>query len=384
MTRSVRGLVLLLCGTVWLAAQPVSDPAKRQRASELFAQGKRLEALPLLEELVRADPRDAAMLVALAASLVEHAATLPDQENAGKERIRARSLLDRAWELGDRSTLALNLSQLLKHLPEAGTIQFSDNPRVDQAMREGEAAFSRRQYDEARRSYARALDLEPANYSAALFIGNTYDRENAFGKSAEWYQRAIQLAPDVETAYRYYAVVLAKQGDMAQARTMLLHAAVAEPYNAMVWRELQAWAAINKTRIAQVYISVPPQKDETSAIWQPYRDVKARWQTGGAFQKHFPEEVQYRQSVPEEVEALTAVADGYLSSERAREARADPSLTLLLQLRQAGLIPAYVLFSVGGPGVARDYDGFRAKNRDKLEEYLDKFVVPHLTDGALR
>jgi Flp pilus assembly protein TadD len=367
-----------------LAAQAVSYQAQRQTASELFAQGKRLEALPLLEQLVRADPEDAATLVALAASLVEHAATLPDQEDAGRERLRARDLLNQAWELGDTSTLAMNLSQLLKQLPATGTIKFSDNPQVDQAMREGEAAFSRRQYDDARRNYARALDLEPANYSAALFIGNTYDRENEFGKTAEWYERAIQLAPNVETAYRYYADRLAKQGDMARARTMLIHAAVAEPYNRMVWRELHAWAALNQTRITQVYVGVPAEQNgEISAIWQPYREVKARWQTGGEFQKHFPEERQYRHSLPEEVEALTAAADGFLRRKREGAVRSDPSLDLLLQLSQTGLIPPYVLFSLGDPGIARDYDGFRAKNREKLEEYLDKFVVARPHGGTL-
>jgi tetratricopeptide (TPR) repeat protein len=172
----------------------VDYQAQRQKASELFAQGKRLEALPL-EELVKANPKDSAMLVALAASLVEHAATLPDPNEAGKERLRARGLLDRAWELGDTSSLALNLSELLKQLPSTGAIKFSDNPHVDQAMGEGEAAFSRRQFDEARQSYARALEPEPSNYSAALFIGNTYDRQNEFSKGAEWYERAIQLAP---------------------------------------------------------------------------------------------------------------------------------------------------------------------------------------------
>jgi hypothetical protein len=279
----------------------------------------------------------------------------------------------------------MNLSELLKQLPDAGTIKFSENPQVDQAMREGEAAFSRRQYDEARRSYMRALALEPANYSAALFIGNAYDRENEFGKSAEWYKRAIELAPNVETGYRYYADLLAKQGDMSQARTMLLHAAMAEPYNRIVWRELHAWAILNKTQIRQVFIGIPKeQNNEASVIWQPYRDVKSRWATSGEFQKHFPEERQYRLSLLEEVEALTAVADGFLGSDRARDTHADPSLTLLLQLRQADLISPYVLFSLGGPGIAHDYDSFRAQNRDKLEEYLDKFVVPHLSDRMPR
>jgi tetratricopeptide (TPR) repeat protein len=368
---------LLLCATACLTAQRASDQAQRQKASDLFAQGKRLEALPLLEELVKANPKDAAMLVALAASLVEHAATLSDQESAGQERLRARSLLDRAWELGDTSALAMNLSQLLKQLPGTGAIKFSDNPQVDQIMREGEAAFSRRQYDEARRHYERAVELEPANYSAALFIGNTYDRENQFSNGAEWYQRAIQLAPNVETAYRYYADMLAKQSDMAKARTMLIHAAVAEPYNRIVWRELHAWATLNKTQIAQVFIGVPPQsKSDNSAIWQPYWEVRARWQTAGEFHKHFPEEDQYRHSLPEEVEAFTAAAVGILSSSREGAPPSDPSLELLLKLHRAGLIAPYVLFSLGDVGIARDYDGFRAKNREELEEYLDKFVVP--------
>ena len=382
MTQPVRGPVVLLCGALWLIAQPVDYQAQRQKASELFAQGKRLEALPLLEELVKANPKDAAMLVALAASLVEHAATLPDQEGAGTERLRARDLLDRAWDMGDTSALAMNLSQLLKQLPATGTIKFSDNPQVERAMREGEADFSRRQYDEARQNYARALELEPANYSAALFIGNTYDRQNDFSKGAEWYEHAIELAPDVETAYRYYADMLAKRGDMAKARTMLIRAAVAEPYNRIVWRELNAWATLNQTRIKQVFIGVPAeQKGKVSAIWQPYWEVKVRWQTGGEFQKHFPEENQYRHSLPEEVEALTAAADRFQSRDLEGAVRSDSSLKLLLRLRQADLVTPYVLFSLGDSAIARDYDSFRAKNRKALEEYLDKFVVPP-TNGS--
>jgi tetratricopeptide (TPR) repeat protein len=377
MTRSVRGPLFFLCGALCLTAQPLDYRAQRQKASELFEQGRRLEALPLLEELVRANPKDAAMLVAFAASLVEHAATLPGQEEAGQERLRARDLLDRAWELGDTSALAMNLSQLLKQLPATGAIKFSDDAQVDRVMREGEAAFSRRQYEEARRNYARALELEPSNYSAALFIGNTYDRQQEFAKSAEWYERAIQLAPNVETAYRYYADMLAKQGDMAKARTMLIHAAVAEPYNRIVWRELNAWAALNKTRITQVLIGVPAeQAGEISAIWRPYWEVKARWQRGGEFHKHFPEENQYRHSLPEEVEALAATADRFLSSDREGAVQPNPSFDLLLKLRRAGMVPAYVLFSLGDSGIARDYDSFRAKNREALKEYLDKFVVP--------
>jgi tetratricopeptide (TPR) repeat protein len=334
-------------------------------AYALFEQGKRLEALPLFEELVKANPQDSASLVALAACLVDHAATLPDQTAGGRERLRARDLLDRAWELGNRSTLAMNLSQLLKQLPESGAVRYSDNPRVDEAMRAGEAAFSRRAFDEAIEHYGRALALEPGNYSAALFIGNTYDRQKDVAHAATWYERAIALDPNVETAYRYYADMMAKQGDMDKARTLLIQAAVAEPYNRVVWRELHAWAALNHTAIAAVLIGVPPE-------WREYWDVRARWRTGGAFNTHFPEEREYRHSLPEEAEALASAA------EHIERLRSDDSARLLLSLYQAHMIEPYVLFSLGDAGIAHDYDAFRASHRGSLEAYLDKYVVPRL------
>src|SRR6516164_5755004 len=71
-------------------AQGADERARRQRALELFQQGKRLEALPLLESLVQTNPRDDEMLVALAAALVDRAATLSDEAAAAKDRFRAR------------------------------------------------------------------------------------------------------------------------------------------------------------------------------------------------------------------------------------------------------------------------------------------------------
>jgi tetratricopeptide (TPR) repeat protein len=285
----------------------------------------------------------------------------------------------------------MNLMQLLRQLPASGAIKFSDDPRVEQAMRAGEAAFSRRDFAEALKNYAKALELEPANYSAALFTANTYDRQNEFKKGAEWYRRAIQLDPNVETAYRYYADMLAKEGAMGEARAMLILAAVAEPYNRIVWRELRAWATITGIRINEIYIGVPGEQklqqasdDQpspvVSAVWQAYHKVRATWQKGDEFKNRFPEEKAYRHSLPEETEALTAAAkvlEGMQGDKRTGELMAsNRTLGLLLDLHQAGLIEPYVLFSLGDAGIARDYAAYRARSRDKLEEYLNKFVVP--------
>src|SRR6516225_9129546 len=224
-------------------------------------------------------------------------------------------------------------------------------------MRAGEAAFSRRDFAEALKDYEKALELEPSNYAAVLFIGNTYHKQNQFAQGAEWYERAIRLDPNVETAYRYYADMLAKEGDMAKARKMLILAAVAEPYNKMVWRELHAWATLNNTHINQIYVGVPAprnlstadqQPPDVSTVWQAYREVRAKWQAGGQFKKRFPDEKEYRHSLPEESEALTATAEAL---EKMKADKKIPELvatnqpsSLLLKLRQAGMIEPYGRF----------------------------------------
>jgi tetratricopeptide (TPR) repeat protein len=401
-------LLLSLCGLPPLVFQAnaaqenaapatldASDQARRQAAVVLFGQGERLKALPLLEELVQKNPQDTELLVDLGATLIDHAATLTDQDAAAKERFRARDLVQKAWQLGNTSPLAENLRQLLRDLPANGAIRFSDNPAVEGAMDAGEAAFARRDFDKALTAYAKALELEPTNYSAALFTANTYDRKNDFARASQWYERTMQLDPDIETAFRYYADMLAKQGDMAKARSMLIHAAVAEPYNKIVWREIRAWALINNTAFNLVYLPIPlvAKDDSTQAAhpapgqppqqlvsaWRAYHSVIADWRKGGRFEKQFPQET-YRHSLLEESEALTAAAK-VLQTLRQDNSSAElvagnTVAGLLVKLHEAGLIDPYVLFSLGDDGIARDYKAYRTANRSKLEEYMDKFVMP--------
>ena len=383
---------LLLFACLPPAAQATADSAyqpTRERVLALFAEGKRLDALPLLEDLAQKNPQDSDVLVALAASLVEHAATLTAANQAAQERFRARDLLQKAWGLGNTSPLAENLRQLLQELPADGAVKFSDNPAVGQAMNAGEAAFARRDFDEALKNYAMALQLEPTNYSAVLFTANTYDKRNDFTKAAEWYERAAHMDPNIETAYRYYADMLAREGNMARARSLLIQAAVAEPYNKIVWREIRAWALINKTAFNLVYVGIPlpPKGDpansgpaDLSRAWRAYYSVKSDWKKGGRFSKQFPQEAEYRHSLPEESEALTAAAKVVEKlngdTKTVKLVTDDPTAGLLLKLYESGLIDPYVLFSLGDEDIAKDYLAYRASNRDKLETYMDQFVMP--------
>jgi hypothetical protein len=66
------------------------------------------------------------------------------------------------------------------------------------------------------------------------------------------------------------------------------------------------------------------------------------------------------------------------TNDGAQAVSADPIAPLLLRLYEAGLLDAYVLFSLGDDGIVKDYTAYRAQHRDKLDAYLDRFVMPQV------
>jgi hypothetical protein len=188
--------------------------------------------------------------------------------------------------------------------------------------------------------------------------------------------------------------MLTKNGEMDKARTKAIQAVVAEPYNPITWRGLQTWANANKVRLMPVHIQVPAgpagEKDgqvkitidgsessDSLAVWLVYSGTRINWRKE-EFKKHFPEEKEYRHSLPEESEALSVAASMAAGGPKKRKnvAPRDPDVALLLKLSEAKMLEPYVLLSVADEGIALDYDAYRQQTRGKLEEYLSEFIVP--------
>src|ERR1700734_2428624 len=228
--------------------------AERAKAVALVKQQSWLQALPLFEDLAKKTPNDVYVLECLAASLIARAVTLQDPDAAGKDRLRAKALLETARQLGDHSELSENLLDTLKNLAPNGQMKYAENADVDAAMKAGEAAFAKQDYDEAIKNYSHALELDPKSYGAALFVGDSYFAAKKFPQAGEWYDRASQLDPNRETAYRYHADMLTKQSDFGGARTLIIEAIIAEPYNNIPWRGLVAWANASHVQLQRVHI----------------------------------------------------------------------------------------------------------------------------------
>jgi tetratricopeptide (TPR) repeat protein len=389
-----------------LAAQGAQDDPERRRAFELFAKQNFAEALAPLEKLAARYPDDGQVLARFGLTLFMHTISESETPERRARRASARAALARATELGfdegvPKDLVGIILTQVKPDGSDApaAVSKFSSNAEADAAMRAGEAAFLKGDYDAALDAYARALALDPTVYDAPLFSGDVMLQKGQFDKAGEWYARAIKLDPDREQAYRYWGNALMKQSRHDEARDKYLEAVIAAPYDRYTWENgLFRWANAKSVHLGNPKIdvqqSVTPMKDNKMTItidpkaleksddgraaWMWYGMKRAAWTTNDyeKFRKEYPAEKAYRHSLREEAEALRAVAEAVRNQQKEGKVK-QPSvdLQLLVQLEEAGLLEAYVLFGRTDEGIARDYVEYRKANRDKLRRYLLEYLA---------
>jgi tetratricopeptide (TPR) repeat protein len=380
------------------AAPPTSGggqdyATERATALEMRRNSEFLKSLPLFEELYAKNQNDIPVLEGLTEALLARGVTQADPTLANKDRMRARDVIEHARSLGDHSQLVENLWESLKDVDEKSTVTYSAKAEADTAMKAGEAAFAKRDFDEAIKNYKRAIELDPSNYYATLFVGDSYFALKQFPAAGEWYTKAEVLDPNQDTAFRYHGDMLTKQGDLAGARSLLLQGIVASPYDPKTWRALVAWAKPAGVTLQRVHIEAgtsvtptdkganitfdPSQPAETGAIWIAYAGSRALWKD--KFKQTYPKEAQYRHSLAEEVEALTTaakVAEEQAGKKGSKALDSDANVQLLLKLYHADLLAPYVLLNGADQGISEDYVAYRAQNRAKLIQYLGEFVAP--------
>src|SRR5262245_54509707 len=332
-----RGPVLkaLLCFAA-LSALLLSRPARTfaqeqsayeadfKRAFELVKANKMLEAAPILEKLHEAKPDDAAVLELLAHAISVNVALEKDADKRKKELLRARSLAERANELGRNTQLIQLLLELISPEGEmAGIGGAGKSTPAEEALVEGEAAFSKGEMERAIEHYERALKLDPKLYEAPLFIGDAYKTTGKNDKAYESYARAVAIDPDRETAYRYWGNVLMRENKLKEAKEKLIEAVIAAPYTRVTWQFLGNWAERSRVQLVHPRIDIPTssvqrkddknisvfvnpsEKKDGSDAWMSYSIGRAAWMTELKFSKEFPNEKQYRHSLREESESLS-------------------------------------------------------------------------------
>ncbi len=388
-------ILFLLLSSFCLSSYAQTDTGLaelKQKVAELTKQTKYTEALPLLEKIVAAEPKNAEMVFQLGFALVAQANTTIETADKRALRVRARNAFIRAKELSVQEPV---VEALIQSLPPDGsdTSSFSQNFSANAIMVEAESLFGQGKLDEALVNYQKALTLDPKLYHAALFSGDVYMQRGDFAQASAWYEKAIAIDPTRETGYRYSATPLMKQGKTDAARERYIEAFITEPYNGFARAGLILWGQVTNTSLGHPQIEVPTNvtfdekgdaqinleanallggKDDGSFAWISYGATRSTWRKE-KFAKTFPGEKAYRHSLAEEAEALRSVIA--LATVDKKTKKLSPSLTQLQQLDTEGLLEAYILLARPDDGIVVDYPSYLKASREKLHRYVALHVI---------
>ena len=385
-------LLVVIVSAASATVLAVQDDPERQRAFALFNESKIAEALPLFEKLAVRYPEDREVLEPFGMLLISQAGSLKDAAARKEMRKRGREVLVKAQKLGANS--ALLKSMLESVTPDGDTDEtFSTKKEVDEAMREGEAAFMKADMKKAIEMYQKALLLDPNVYEAALFTGDVYYKTAEQKKAGEWFARAIAIDPDRETAYRYWGESLMKQGRATEAGEKFVEAYIAEPYSRLSRAAFVNWAQKLNVPIAHPEVQIPANvtpkegsnvtltldpsmfkkegKNPSDAAWLTYGLVRASW-TMSEFAKQYPKEKKYRHSLKEELAAFRS-AIRVLEEKKVKDP--DRSLQTIVKLEKEGLLEAFILLAMPDEGIAQDFPAYRKTNADNLRRYVKAYVL---------
>jgi hypothetical protein len=383
--------IFLSAGVASLAAQAPMDEAIK--ANQLFRDGKRLDALPLYEELAKAKPDEMLYQERLADCLSAAVMQTSDFATVRSLRSRERDAAKRAIELGDTAEYL----KIMANIDPDAPVEIATTSPGAALLKEGEKAFGAGDYATAMEKYVAAAESDPQLYEAALFAGDTAYTQQDLPTAAKWFARAIRIDPNRETAYRYWGDAMMRSGkDAEDAKEKYIDAVVAEPYNRLAWQGIRQWAQMRKAVVLAPKIERPagpavdPQKPNNinitinpdsldnkkhpgASAWMMYPLCRAGYR-GDKFTKEFPGEKEYRHSLAEEAGCLNLVVT-VIREQKVKRDKLDESLRNLVDLSDAGMIESFVLISAADEGIAKDYNNYRDQHRKLLHEYLARFVV---------
>ena len=363
------------------------------KADRLIHEGKRLEALPLYEELAKEHPGEWLYAERLADCLGAEALQTTDSAEAKALRTRQRDEAKRAVALGDPNAYV----QLMANADPDQPIEWKGAGNAGDLMQAAEKAFTAGDFATAMAGYVAAAAADPKLYEAPLYAGDTALRQKDLNTAATWFARAIAIDPDRETAYRYWGdAILQLGGEPVEAKSKFIDAVVAEPYNKLAWQGLRQWAQghgavlvapvidrpsgpiTDPAKPNNITITIDPsagkgKNDPNSAVWLGYTMARASYQME-AFKKDFPDEKSYRHTLREEDSSLTT-AIAVATESRIKRNKLNESVRTLIDLNDAGVLDCWILINGADRGVSEDYDAYRKEHRQLLHDYIAKYIV---------
>ena len=352
------------------------------QAQKLVRENKYLEALPLMEKLAPFNTKDAEFMAQYGIAVITNSIVLKTPEARKKELLRGLEILGKAKDLGTENVKALHL---LESYPEDDSFvdNFTDeNPKISEALREGESFFGRGEYDKAFTAYEKAHKIDPKNYEAMVFMGDSLYAQKKYAESEIWFAKAAELQPNREMAFRYWGDALLFQKRFAASLDKFAEAMIAEPFSRMTWDSFKRWSELSESEIGFIELSPPGNEpfgeiiidekllnsEDGTNNWQLYNDVRREQLRKNSINNS-------RHTLADEFIAWKKVAEAARDGiKTGKIKKPDGNLIRLIKVDDAGLLEPYLLLLRGQKDFQKDYIAYRAKNRAKMKKFIIEYM----------
>ena len=384
---------LSMCAAAWAQTPPETKTEAQldeeaKQADALYQNQQLFQALPLYEDLHARRPQRTFYTERLAMAWIAKGGTESTPEATAADNQHALELFKQAHAAGDNSDLAQIMLEKLTAAANASPAASGPLPEWRVSFNQAKQFFSKGDLKAAIGLYEKSWRQNPQFYSAPLFAGDAEFKMGHYDEASVWFARAIAIDPDVETAHRYWADSLYKQGKTSEAHRQYVEAFIAEPYVKAPRLDLRTWAQTNQMRYVPPPIMLPSGpttgKDghinitidgsatpNASAMALAYSMNATVWQMK-TFKETYPDAKAYRHTLKEEVAGMKAMLE-VIHRQKAPEDKLDPTSRSLLLLEKDNMLECWVLLDNPDQGTAQDYATYRAQHRDLLKAYVEKY-----------
>ena len=403
-------------------AHEANFDAERAQANQLYLAGRRLEALPLYEDLCRQDQANVAFAERHGLGLIAKAGTVSDPKQRTEMYSQGMAELERARSLGDDSPAVINMLSTYSRTPfgvaiggSMGTLPltvgyfYQGTAEAQALIQQGEAAFNHGDLATALKFYLAANAADPKLYTASLFAGDVYFRQKDYTNAGLWFAKAIAIDPDRETAYRYWGDALLQAGDSNGARNQFEQAIAAEPYTLSTMSGLKQWGSLVHTAVLNPIMRRPymphangkitnadqfAEAGDGRSCWLVYAQSRMarnpnvivifdEWVMAGGV-PNTPElnfvPNGYVHTLAEEVDAINALLDDLkkkIAAGSVTEEKLLPEMKAMLQMQKDKMLEPFILLNFNDAGLRHGYPEYRAAHRDQVVAYIDRYLIDH-------
>ena len=365
------------------------------KADALYQSGNRLDALPLYEELAKANPREPVYAERLVVCLYARSAAM--EAGAARKELFEKIVAEArtAVEIGSHDDAV----QVIANFDLTQVSAEKGETLAKAIWRSGEPYFGRKDFKEAVNRYAAAAELEPAVVEPALFAGDAAQFMGDLPTAAHWYEKAVKAGPNQAKAFvRWGDALMRIAHDPDGAKAKYIDAIATNPYDPLGWQSLKRWASTQGAVLASPQIKPPNGPAEmlaamgkdpaTRTPWSTYVVDKFAYETNakkspiGTFQEDHPGGGKPQRSLIEEAKALHATAVE-AAAKLQKDGKPAEQFRDLIEVDKAGMLECWVLFHWADQGIAQEYPQFGKDHWKLLRSYVERFEI-HGGSGAAR